>query len=185
MELLKQKNFYFGFIIGILIAASFFYFVIYSQQKVCLNKAEAIFSPYAKDKIINFISFAQNTIDIEMYVLTDEDIINELINSANRGVKIRIILEYRTDIKDLQKIAKYLEHKNIELKWAPVEYKLVHSKLIIVDKKKALVGSINLSKSALEKNRETAILIEGQIVNEYLNIFEEDWKKATYYYFKS
>jgi len=116
-----------------------------------------------------------------MYILTDKDVLNELVNAAQRGVKIRIILEYRVEIKDLLKIARYLDRENIQLRWSQDKYKLTHSKMMIIDKKKVLIGSINFSKSALENNREVGIIVEGEIVKEYLNEFEKDWQNSVPY----
>lgn len=71
-----------------------------------------------------------------------------------------------------------MEASGIEVRWASFEYKLTHSKMIIVDGKTALVGSINLSESALNSNREVAILVQGDEVQKLLLLFEEDWEKA-------
>jgi len=132
-------------------------------------------------QILNLIKQAQKEIDLEMYILTDKDVLNELVEASKKGVKIRIILEYRVDIKDLLKIAQYLDRENISLKWSQDKYKLTHTKMMIIDKKKVLVGSINFSKSALEDNREMGIIVEGEIVKQYLDEFEKDWQNSIEY----
>lgn len=166
-----------GIVIGLTFSAIFLYY----QKNYCLNSANAIFSPQSKIQILNLIRQAKNEIDLEMYILTDKDVLNELVNAAQRGVKIRIILEYRVEIKDLLKIARYLDRENIQLRWSQDKYKLTHSKMMIIDKKKVLIGSINFSKSALENNREVGIIVEGEIVKEYLNEFEKDWQNSVPY----
>ena len=50
---------------------------------------------------------------------------------------------------------------------------------MIVDGKKALVGSINFSKSALTLNREAAVTVEGDKVKEIVEVYETDWQKAS------
>jgi len=144
----------------------------------CNAKAEFVFSPGAEDEVIALIRSAQKTIDIEMYVFTSEDIMRELSEAKNRGVQVRVIMEPRVDDDRKTKTFAILQELGIETKWASFGYKLTHAKFIIVDGRKALVGSINLSESALTKNREAAVLIESESVKDLVSLFEEDWQKA-------
>lgn len=178
MENFFDKKFLIAFFLGFFLSFAIFYFFEELNKGSCLNSAQAIFSPNSKAQILNLIKEAKSSIELEMYILSDEDILNELRESASKGVNIRIILEDRIDFSQLDKIIKFLDQKNINLRWASKDYKLSHSKLMIIDKKKALIGSINFSKSALTSNREVAILIEGKLVNEFLKVFELDWQKA-------
>lgn len=144
----------------------------------CNATAEPVFSPKAQDQIIEFIRSAKESIDIQMYLLTSEEVMQELVNAAQKGVQVRIILEPRVEDARKQKVFSLLSAAGCQVRWASQSYKLTHSKIIIVDKKRAIVGSINLSKSALTENREVAIKIEGKPVDELIRVFEEDWKKA-------
>jgi len=56
---------------------------------------------------------------------------------------------------------------------------LMHSKFTIRDGKEVLVGSHNFSYSALNKNREASVIISGNAVQEFMDIFEEDWLWGT------
>ncbi len=73
----------------------------------------------------------------------------------------------------------YLEQGGVDVRWASTtEFQLTHSKLILVDGR-AFVGSINLSPSALKKNREIDLLTDDeQTVRELANIFISDWEKG-------
>ncbi|MFN3909805.1 MAG: phospholipase D-like domain-containing protein [Candidatus Anstonellaceae archaeon] len=173
-----DKKFLIAVLVGFFLSFAFFYFLGNFNKSFCLNSAQTIFSPNSKAKIIDLIKEAKNSIDLEMYILSDQDILNELEESSLRGVKIRIILEDRVDLEKLDRIANFLDQKNIELRWASLDYKLSHSKFMIIDKKKVLIGSINFSKSALTSNREAALVLEGELVKDFLNAFEIDWQKA-------
>ena len=88
-------------------------------------------------------------------------------------------MEPRVTDSRKEKVFATLQGLGVQVRWASLEYKLTHSKFVIVDGKKALVGSINFSKSALNYNRETAIEVEGEKISEIVSVFEEDWAKAT------
>jgi len=145
----------------------------------CNAKVSFVFSPDAQADVVSFIHSAQKTIDIEMYVFTSDDIIRELGEAEKRGVQVRVIMEPRVDDSRKQKVFDTLAALGCEMKWASFTYKLTHSKFVIVDGKRALVGSINFSKSALNDNREAAVELEGDKVSEIVSVFEEDWIKAT------
>ena len=145
----------------------------------CNAKMEFVFSPGAQGEVISFIRSAQETIDIEMYVFTSDDVIRELGEAQKRGVVVRVIMEPRVTDSRKEKVFATLQGLGIGVKWASMEYKLTHSKFVIVDGKKALVGSINFSASALNYNREAAVEVEGGKIAEIASVFEGDWEKAT------
>jgi len=145
----------------------------------CNAKVDFVFSPGAEDEVIDFIRSAEESIDVQVYVFTSENIIRELGEASERGVKVRVLLEPRISDSRKQLTFDLLDELGVDVRWASFEYKITHSKFIIVDRKKALIGSINLSHSALTANREAAAEIEGPAVQELVNIFESDWEKAT------
>lgn len=145
----------------------------------CNAKVSFVFSPGAEDELVSFIRSAEKTIDIEMYVFTSDVVVHELSEAERRGVQVRVILEPRVEDDRKERIFAILQDVGADVRWASLAYKLTHSKFLIVDGKKALVGSINFSKSALTANREAAVLVEGEKVKELLAVFEEDWNEAT------
>ena len=145
----------------------------------CNAKISFVFSPHAQPDVISFIASAQKSIDVEMYILTSDDIIKALSDAKKRGVQVRVIMEPRVDDSRKQKVFDELNALGIETRWATLEYKLTHAKFVIVDGKKALLGSINFSMSALTLNREADVTVEGDKISEIISIFETDWQKAT------
>jgi phosphatidylserine/phosphatidylglycerophosphate/cardiolipin synthase-like enzyme len=140
---------------------------------------QTLFSPGAQDEVISLIRSAHETIDVEMYVFTSDDIIRELGEAEKRGVRVRVIMEPRVEDSRKQKVFDTLSALGCEMKWATFSYKLTHSKFLIVDSKRVLVGSINFSRSALNDNREADVILEGEKVREFVSVFEEDWAKAS------
>lgn len=145
----------------------------------CNAKVEFVFSPNAESEVISFIRSAQKTIDIEMYTFSSEEIIREIGEAEARGVRVRIIMEPRVDDSRKQGVFDTLRALGAQMRWASFTYKLTHSKFVIVDGKRALVGSINFSKSALNYNREADVVLESEKVKELVAVFQEDWEKAS------
>jgi phosphatidylserine/phosphatidylglycerophosphate/cardiolipin synthase-like enzyme len=144
----------------------------------CNAAVSFVLSPGAQSEVVSFIRSAQQSIDVEMYVFTSDDVARELGEAAKRGVVVRVILEPRIEDSRKQKMFDTLTALGCDVRWASFTYKLTHSKFIIVDGRRALVGSINFSESALNYNRETAVEVQGAPVAELASVFEEDWQKA-------
>jgi phosphatidylserine/phosphatidylglycerophosphate/cardiolipin synthase-like enzyme len=144
----------------------------------CNAAVSFVFSPGAEGEVVSFIRSAQQSIDVEVYVFTSDVVARELGEAAKRGVRVRVIMEPRVEDSRRQKMFDTLAALGCEVRWASFEYKLTHSKFIIVDGTRALVGSINFSESALNYNREAAVEVQGAKVAELASVFEEDWQKA-------
>lgn len=134
-------------------------------------------SPGAEDEMLSLIDSAQHSIYIDMYILTSEKVVDALISAHYRGVEVKVILEERTGANYLA--FSRLKGAGTEVCWASEAYKLSHPKLIIVDEQKALVGSHNLSNSALNYNREISLLVEGNVVSSLLSLFGSDWDSCS------
>ncbi|MFA5930627.1 MAG: phospholipase D-like domain-containing protein [Candidatus Micrarchaeia archaeon] len=145
----------------------------------CNAKVALVLSPGAEGEVVSFIRSARQSIDIEMYVFTSDVIARELGDAVKRGVSVRVILEPRVEDSRKQKMFDTLSALGVDVRWASFSYKLTHSKFIVVDGRRALVGSINFSASALNYNRETAVEIEGEKVKELADAFETDWEMAS------
>lgn len=115
--------------------------------------------------------------------------LQEVINAARRGVKVRVILDSAfldpSDPKDNTYTRDYInsiaasegldmEARLISLSQAKVEK--VHNKGVIVDGAKTLVSSINWSENSPANNREMGVIIENaEIADFYTDIFYYDW----------
>ncbi|MEM2963074.1 MAG: phospholipase D family protein [Candidatus Anstonellales archaeon] len=141
--------------------------------------ATPVFSPGAEKDIISLIDSARESIDIEVYLFTNEKASSALIEAKKRGVRVRLIVERRTDADKEWKLIEKMAQEGIEIKMASQRFTLTHSKFMIIDGRRALVGSMNFSGSAFATNREAGVILSGKIVDEYKKIFEEDWQEAT------
>ena len=142
------------------------------------DSVQSLFSPGVLPAILNEISSASNSLEIQLYQFSYPELKNALAEAALRGVRVRIILEPRVD-SNLD-TALFLKQNNVSVRWATRGYTNTHSKTMVADGKRVLVGSINWSRNAMKTNREAAVVIENQeLAREFQKIFEEDWGKAS------
>ena len=175
--MLKLRDLVF-LVLGIILGLLIYNFAL-PQVALPVASAMAVFSPEEGEEIIEFIDSAQESLEIEMYVFTSEEIADALQNAKNRGVDVKIILEKRVTTPDNEKHYNELNDYGIDVRWASTSYQLTHAKFIIVDGKRVLVGSHNFSNAAMRRNREASVILSGSIVEEFKRIFNTDWELAS------
>ena len=134
---------------------------------------------------LEMINSAKNTLDFgEFYISHKEGealtpILNTIRNAADRGVKVRFVIDgsmYKTYPETAEELN---EHKNIEVriyKLSEITGGVLHAKYFIVDDKEIFIGSQNLDWRALKHIHELGIRIENKkLVKFYKELFELDW----------
>ncbi len=126
------------------------------------NTLSIYFSPVDKiieTKIIPEINSAKNYIYISSFIITHYGIKDALISAKKRGVEIKIITD-ATSASGKYSIHNELRNNNISVK---VENKAgkMHAKSLVIDDRIIFIGSLNLTKSAENKNDENVLLIKN------------------------
>lgn len=154
---------------------------------------------------LNLIENAQKSLDISYYTLiggmSTDLILGSILDAADRGVEVRLLLDgifnnLKGDLKD--SIYGFKLHPNIELKlYEPFKLLLPlnwnnrsHDKIIIIDKKLALIGGRNIGdkyfredteKDNFVKDRDVLIFndqslkAESSVINDMLDYYDRIW----------
>jgi phosphatidylserine/phosphatidylglycerophosphate/cardiolipin synthase-like enzyme len=91
-------------------------------------------------------------------------VLSHLVQAAQRGIKVMVILEnsgghdHNLDAENRQ-TKQRLEDKGVEI-YFDSPRKTTHIKLVVIDQRLVLLGSHNLTQSALKYNNEISILID-------------------------
>lgn len=142
------------------------------------SSIQTLFSPGAAPAIVREIDSANRSLDIMLYQFSFVDYQQALAAATARGVAVRIIFEPRVDSNF--KTAEFLRPHGVSVRWATRDYTNTHSKTMVVDGRRVLVGSINWSRNAAKTNRESGVIIDDErIAGEFEKVFEIDWAKAT------
>lgn len=130
------------------------------------------------------IDSAEKEIDIEVYILTDKEILSHLIEAKNRGVAVHILLEEHPFPEGNSNKATYtnLLQNGIDVQWTNPSFALTHEKSVAIDNKEVFILSQNLTASAFSKNREFDIEdTNAEDISEVKNIFLADWNKTSFF----
>jgi cardiolipin synthase A/B len=128
--------------------------------------------------VLDEIDAARRTVALEVYLLSDNDVVGALVRADRRGVRVRVILEehpYGGAGNQPQVFAR-LEDAGVEVRWAPPPYRFAHIKTFVIDDAVALILTLNLTRASFTGNREFgAVTTRPAEVAQAAAIFEADW----------
>lgn len=130
--------------------------------------------------LLDLIASAREEILVKMYLWTPSrmDVVEALGEAARRGVRVRVLLERepsggRVDPRSSRPLKRGgggQAHHALPLR-------LRARKSLVVDRKRAWVGTMNLTGSSFAANREYALILDDPAqVAEIAKVFEADWE---------
>ena len=128
--------------------------------------------------LLEELDAARVSISIEIYLLTDDDVLSALFRARDRGVTVRVLLEKDPygGSNQQPEIFETLNEGGIQVRWNPAAKRFSHIKMIVIDQRVALIMNSNLTYSALNKNRELAVFTTDPLLVDHASrIFENDW----------
>ncbi len=122
---------------------------------VCNSEVKLFFSPNSKiveDGIIPEIKQAKKYIYVSMFLITNKEIVNELISAKHRGVDVKLIVEANHAAQE------YTMHQLLRNEHIPVKVEnwagKMHAKTAVIDDNTIISGSANWTNSAFRYNDE-------------------------------
>jgi phosphatidylserine/phosphatidylglycerophosphate/cardiolipin synthase-like enzyme len=131
----------------------------------------------SRARLLAFIGSARRTLDIESMELSDGAVRRAIAARRRAGVKVRIVLADPRWISANLDAASFLAESGIRARY--LVSPAIHTKVITVDGERAYLGSVNLSRTSLEQNREVGLsAYEPEVVALMHETFERDWASA-------
>ena len=149
--------------------------LLYSKESEV--KTSAYFSP-GEDclhRIQQFIREAQHSLDICVFTITDNRIVESILAAHERGVTIRIISDDDKS-EDLGSDLELLKNKGIDCLYDRTTAHM-HHKFAIADSNKLLNGSYNWTRSACTSNNENITIVNHKpLIEKFNKEFLRLWK---------
>jgi phosphatidylserine/phosphatidylglycerophosphate/cardiolipin synthase-like enzyme len=142
--------------------------------------AEVYFSPSTdcENHIIENITKAEKSIDIAVYSINNDQIVDAILKAQKRtNLKIRILTDVIQASGHSSKVP-FLYESGLTLKVHSV-HKIMHNKFAIFDSKTATNGSYNWTNPASEVNNENCVFFganEISVIEKYQKEFEKLWE---------
>lgn len=132
-----------------------------------------------------FIDAAKHTLDIQHPKFVDATILDRIVQACRRGVSVRILCGGRHGISDwdmLDTFASLRVLHHLDVKVRKQKGLRLHAKLLIADDKSALLGSMNIDRSAFDVRRELGAVVTAKApVRVLSHVFDGDWHAGHHY----
>jgi phosphatidylserine/phosphatidylglycerophosphate/cardiolipin synthase-like enzyme len=131
--------------------------------------------------VLDELEAAKKTITLQIYLISDREVIDAIKDAHNRRVDVRILLEEHPFGGGGNQPGIYNEFKGagINIRWSNPVFTFSHIKTFVIDNQVALIMNLNLSKSSFTRNREFGIITtDPAAVQTAANIFESDWTRS-------
>jgi len=133
----------------------------------------------------HFIDRAKKTLEVQHPKFVDAVILDRLLSAAERGVHVRVLCGGKHGISDwdvLDTFSSLRVMKRFGIKVHKQKNLRLHAKLLLADGEHALVGSMNIDRSAFDLRRELGLTIaDPAIITRLASTFEEDWSLSHHY----
>ncbi len=136
-------------------------------------------------QMARFIDRATESLLVQHPKFVDAVILDRLVDAADRGVKVKVLCGGKHGISDwdiLDTFSSLRTLRRFGVKVRKQKNLRVHAKLLVVDRREALVGSMNIDRSAFDLRRELGVIVdEPEIVDRLRRVFKSDWKNSHHY----
>ncbi len=139
----------------------------------------------ARRRMAEFIDGAKHKLDVQHPKFVDTTIIERIAAAQSRGVRVRLLCGGKHglspwDFIDTFASLRILERTGVKLRRQ--KHLKLHAKLLLADGKRALVGSMNIDRSAFDVRRELGLTLDdGHVIERLGELFDHDWHKASEY----
>lgn len=130
----------------------------------------------ALSELVDLIDMAKKSITVAMFTFTHMDIAEKLIAAKNRGVEVRLIVDWISARGSSSKVVSLLHEHGIKVH-TQLEKCLFHHKCAMIDDD-FVMGSVNWTKSGFKRNREYMLIfhgLDGDDLNVVKHFFDESW----------
>ncbi len=132
-----------------------------------------------------FIDQARGTLDLQHPKFVDATVIERIAAAARRGVRVRVLCGGKHGISEWDILDTFSSLRLLHYMGVKVHKQRslrLHAKLILVDGRHALVGSMNIDRSAFDLRRELGTTItDPAIIDQLAEVFEGDWEESHRY----
>lgn len=158
----------------LLLIIIFFCLPVYAKVKVHFTP-----SLECENSIVGLINTSNKTIDIAVYSINNNQIVEALKKAHGRGIKLRILTDKLQASSKHSKVLDLYEYGiNIRVN---SKHKIEHNKFAVFDGKKVSTGSFNWTNSASNNNSENCLFVtqDKKTIDAYKKRFNELWKLNT------
>jgi len=136
----------------------------------------------AREKLAAFIDEAKHSLYVQNERFQDAIIVERLVRAKLRGVKVHIMTRPSHSLRPKKLVEGLGDLRimaDVGIGIHKIRHLKLHAKVLLADKARAVVGSINLSESSFDDRRELAIqLSDPHVLDRLVQVIRDDWRES-------
>jgi cardiolipin synthase len=135
-----------------------------------------------RDRIAQFIDEAKHSLFVQNERYQDAIMVEHLVRAKLRGVKVHVMTRPSHSLRG-RKLAEGVGDlrimNDVGIGIHKMKHLKLHAKVLLADKARAVLGSINLTTSSFDERRELAIqLSDPDVVSRLSKVVHDDWRNS-------
>lgn len=134
---------------------------------------EVYFSPHggAAEAVVRELNAAKESVPVQAYSFTSAPIAKALVDAKRRGLQVTVIFD-KSNRGAKYSSAEFLAHAGIPT-YTDARHAIAHNKVIIIDSRIILTGSLNFTKAAENSNAENLLILHNRdLAQKYIANFQ-------------
>ena len=135
-----------------------------------------------RDRICEFIEGAKHSLFVQNERYQDAIIVDHLVRAKLRGVKVHVMTRPSHSLrarKLVEGVGDLRIMNDVGIAVHKMKHLKLHAKVLLADKSRAVVGSINLTSSSFDDRRELAVRLDDpDVVARLSKVVHEDWANS-------
>jgi cardiolipin synthase len=132
-----------------------------------------------RQQIADFIDHAKHSLFVQNERYQDAMIVEHLVRAKMRGVKVHVMTRPSHSLrarKLMEGLGDLRIMNDVGIGVRKMRHLKMHAKVLVADKARAIVGSINLTSASFDDRRELAIALnDSHAVDRLVQIVHDDW----------
>jgi cardiolipin synthase len=139
----------------------------------------------SRQLMADFIDSTENTLEVQHPKFVDATVTERIAAAVQRGVKVRVLCGGKHGISDWDILDTFSSLRLLHYLGVKVhkqKHLRLHAKLLLADSRHALVGSMNIDRSAFDLRRELGTTITDKpVIDGLAAVFDRDWEESHKY----
>jgi hypothetical protein len=154
-------------------------YAVYFNERATTAISTTTSHTFIEDALLDLIDGADTSIDIALYGLNRQSVVDALVAAHNRSVAVRIVGDDEAMTGEYSSSYQELISAGITIMTDATTSKIQHNKFLVVDGNIVWTGSTNFTDTGLTLNANNAIVItDTTLAGIYTTEFEEMWAGA-------
>lgn len=135
-----------------------------------------------RKQIAQFIDSAKHSLFIQNERYQDALIVERIVRAKLRGVKVHVMTRPSHSLRPeklVEGVGDLRIMQDVGIGVHKIKHLKLHAKVLLADKSRAILGSINLTSGSFDDRRELAIRLEEEdVIHRLSSVVHEDWEHS-------